>query len=164
MADQDDIWYENRVEKMLNILRRNDVNLVSGNSCFIDSNGNDLDYPIIALKENESRNMLKNLFKIFLGTGAYFGCAMAFKRELMSITLPFPGYVESHDLWIAKASILQKKSYHIEDIVLCRRIHGNNASIIQRPLKKKIWSRVIFLISVINLTARNMQYQKKNAV
>jgi glycosyltransferase involved in cell wall biosynthesis len=160
MADQDDIWYENRVEKMLNILKRNDINLVSGNSRFIDSNGNEFYYPIIALKENESRKTLKNLFKIFLGKGAYCGCAMAFRRELLNIILPFPDYIESHDLWIAKASILQKKSYHLEDIVLYRRIHGSNASIIQRPLIMKIWSRFIFFISIINLICRNMHNRK----
>ncbi len=160
LADQDDIWYENRVEKMLNILNRNDINLVSGNSCFIDSNGNEFDYPILPLKENESRKMLKNLFKIFLGKGAYCGCAMAFKRELVSVILPFPDYIESHDLWIAKASILQKKSHHLEDIVLYRRIHGSNASIIRRPLIMKIRSRFIFFISIVNLISRNMHNRK----
>jgi glycosyltransferase involved in cell wall biosynthesis len=160
MADQDDIWPENRAKKMLEILKGNDINLVSGNSRFIDSDGNDLDYPIIALKEYESRKTSKNLFRIFLGTGAYSGCAMAFKRELLSAILPFPNYIESHDLWIAKASILQKKSYHLEDIVLYRRIHGRNASIIKRPLIMKIRSRFIFLMSILDLIFRNMHNRK----
>lgn len=154
MADQDDIWYENRVEKMLDALKNKSVNLVSGNSKFIDVNGNEVDYLAMPLKRDDSKKMFKNILKIFAGTGSYFGCAMAFKRELIGVILPFPNYLESHDLWIAIASILRGKSFHLEDIVLFRRVHGSNASIIQRSIYKKIKSRFIFIISIINLLFR----------
>lgn len=154
LADQDDIWTDNRVNLMLNALKRPNVNLVSGNSSFIDAGGALIDYPVIPLKESESQSKMRNIYRIFLGTGAYFGCAMAFKRELTKSILPFPRYIESHDLWIAKSSILQGKNFHLEDEVLLRRVHGRNASIIQRALLKKSWSRVVFVISIGHLFFR----------
>jgi glycosyltransferase involved in cell wall biosynthesis len=162
MADQDDIWPENRVEKMMDIFRSKNVNLISGNSEYIDSVGNEISYPIIPLKVADSYKLYKNLIKIFLGRGSYFGCAMAFNRDLLSGILPFPRYIESHDLWIAKASILQGKSYHLEDIILYRRIHGSNASVIQRPLLKKIYSRILFGVSLVSLLLRAFNQKYKN--
>ena len=160
MADQDDIWADERVDKMVNILKNSEVNLVSGNSRFIDSNGSEIEYPIIPLMGADSKKLLKNISSIFGGIGAYYGCAMAFKRELISLILPFPTYIESHDLWIAKASILQGRSFNLEDIVLYRRIHNNNASVVSRPMAKKIWSRFIFALSIVDLLYRNFRTKK----
>lgn len=154
MADQDDIWTELRVNKMLNILKNKDVNLVSGNSLFINQEGNEIDYNREPLKERDSHKRFKNIGKIFAGSGAYYGCSMAFKKKLKKIILPFPNYIESHDLWIALTSMIQDKSYHLEDNVLYRRIHGTNASIVKRPLIKKLYSRMIFAISVIHILVR----------
>lgn len=151
MADQDDIWPENRIDIMIQALYNENVKLVSGNSSFIDMTGANIEYPIGQLKKRDSHKVIKNILSIFIGRGYYYGCAMAFKKELVDYILPFPDYIESHDLWIAMCGILLKKSYHIENVVLYRRVHGNNASIINRPLHKKIWSRLVFIISTINL-------------
>ena len=161
MADQDDIWHKDRVAKMLDILKRDKVSLESGNSLFIDANGEETTYPIPPLKESDSGRTFKNLRGIFLGKASYYGCTMAFKSELKKVILPFPKNIESHDLWIAKAAILQKRNYHTEDIVLHRRVHGGNASIIERSMGKKIRSRFIFLESMLRLIIRNWKNKGK---
>lgn len=154
LSDQDDIWADNRISIMLKVLNNRNVEVVFGNSKFIDRNDYEISYRINPLIEADSTYTLKNLYRIFLGKGAYFGCALAFKKKFTKYILPFPRYIESHDLWIAKASILQKKCFNLEAIVLYRRIHGRNASVLQRSMFKKIVSRIIFLISIIDLKMR----------
>lgn len=154
LSDQDDIWTKNRVLTMLNILINTNIAVVCGNSLYIDKNDNEIEFNIPPLYESDSNFIFRNLFKIFIGKGSYFGCAMAFKREFIKYILPFPKYIESHDLWIVKASILQNRCYHLNKIVLFRRIHGNNASVLRRRLFKKIISRLIFVISIIDLKIR----------
>ena len=86
---------------------------------------------------------------------------MAIKREFLKIILPIPDYVESHDLWIAIAANLAKRNLHIDKNTLIRRVHLNNASILSRPFSKKIWSRVIFFLSLINIEYR--LFRNKNS-
>lgn len=153
MADQDDLWTEGRVESMLKGLKAGKL-LVSGNSTVIDSAGQKSDYDLGALYESDSDKYGKNILKIFTGKAYYYGCAMAFDRKLRKIILPFPKYIESHDLWIAMAANMLKSNYHLEKIVLKRRIHGKNASVLQRKLSEKLYSRWIFAKSYVTLLGR----------
>lgn len=157
LADQDDIWVDGRLDLMYNALKDGNYNLVSGNSLFIDSNGQLSQYIDQRLEFINSNKIVKNILEIFRGAIPYFGCAMAFRKELSKIILPFPSYIESHDLWIVKASLLMRKNLHLEDNVLYRRIHQSNASVIKRPLLPKIWSRIVFLKSIIELSKRIKQ-------
>jgi hypothetical protein len=109
----------------------------------------------------QSQSYLRNIFEIFTGKASYFGCAMALNKSLSNIILPFPDYIESHDLWIAMAANIIKKNKHIDDIVLNRRIHSSNASIIKRKLLQKIISRWIFLKSYFELYKRTRISQNK---
>lgn len=154
LVDQDDIWIKKRIDIMMNILINNDVVLVTGNQLFIDKNGNKIDYSIESLRNKDSNYLFNSFKKIFLGKSSYYGCAMAFKSELKKLILPFPFFIESHDLWIAKSALLYRKNYHLEEPILLRRIHGKNSSINKRKIIKKIWSRVIFIISIIYIFNR----------
>lgn len=153
MADQDDLWTEGRVEAMMQKLQAG-VLLVSGNSTAIDGKGHRSDYELGVLLQKDSKAYRKNILRIFTGKAYYYGCAMAFRRELRKVILPFPAYIESHDLWIAMAANMLKSNAHLEKIVLKRRIHGKNASVLQRSLKEKIFSRWIFVRSYGTLLRR----------
>ena len=153
MADQDDLWTEGRVENMLKKLKEGKL-LVSGNSKAIDSDGQKSDYDLGTLYETDSDKYGKNILRIFTGKAYYYGCAMAFDRKLRKVILPFPKYIESHDLWIAMAANMLKSNCHLEDIVLKRRIHGKNASVLQRKLSEKLYARWIFAKSYATLFGR----------
>lgn len=153
MADQDDLWTEGRVEKMLKKLKAGSM-LVSGNSTAIDAEGQNSDYDLGRLYKSDSAKHEKNILKIFTGKAYYYGCAMAFDRRLRKVILPFPKYIESHDLWIAMAANMLKSNAHLEEIVLKRRIHGKNASVLQRKLSEKLYSRWIFVKSYATLLGR----------
>lgn len=161
LCDQDDVWLEGKVNKMCEALSAENVLLVTSNSLFINDIGNEIEYPYHFKQGADSNFRLKNLIKIFLGKGNYPGCAMAFKKELLNIILPIPKYVESHDLWIAKAANLLGANYHLEAKTFKRRIHGANFSLYKRNFSRKIWSRVIFAVSVSQLLLRILKQKMK---
>lgn len=156
MADQDDIWIDGRIELMKQALLKSNKLLVSTNSDFIDSNGNAIDFSLDGVSSEASEKHFRNIMDIFIGKTNYVGCAMAFRKELRDLILPMPSYVESHDLWIAMGANIIKSNLHLDEPTLYRRIHGENASIISRPLGPKLWSRVIFSISMIQLYYRSL--------
>jgi glycosyltransferase involved in cell wall biosynthesis len=161
MSDQDDIWIEGRVALIKEKLLNSNLMLVSSNSIFIDSIGEEIDFKVDGVNSNFSYKNLSNIIDIFKGKGNYYGCAMAFKKELMELFLPIPDYVESHDLWIAMAANISKSNLHCDEATLYRRVHGANASIVKRKLYLKLWSRIIFMRSMFHLFFRKLLLKKK---
>jgi glycosyltransferase involved in cell wall biosynthesis len=160
LSDQDDIWVEGRVNIMKQKLYNSSSKLISSNSKFIDAEGNFIDFYTQGVSESDSKRVYKNIINIFLGKKNYYGCLMAFKKELKPLILPIPYYVESHDLWIAFAANIDNSNLHFDAFTLNRRIHGNNSSILNRGLSKKIRSRFIFLISLLHLSFRKFKNYK----
>lgn len=156
MADQDDIWTDGRLDLIKDAICQEKKLLVSSNSEFINNLGQLIEPLHTGLLASDSSRYIKNIFNIFVGKAYYDGCAMGLSRGLLHLILPIPSYVESHDLWIALAANIARSNLHLPVITLRRRIHGNNASVAQRPLIRKIWSRVIFLISIIHLICRRL--------
>lgn len=155
LCDQDDVWIKNRFSLFEDILNeKSNILLVSSNSYFIDSSEKEMVTNMHSLKQEDSFNYRKNIKNIFRGTIGYYGCAMAFKKDLRKIILPIPQYVESHDLWIAMAANLLKVNFHLGQPTFYRRIHNNNASLKNRALIKKIYSRIIFLKSYREIVNR----------
>jgi glycosyltransferase involved in cell wall biosynthesis len=157
MSDQDDIWLKNRVVIMLDKLLNDEVLLVSSNTNFISSEGDIIEYATDGVQSSNSKKHFRNIIDIYVGKENYYGCAMAFKRELNKFILPIPQYIESHDLWIASAANLLRLNAHCDEITLSRRVHGNNASIVKRHILLKYWSRVIFTRSIMQLIYRKLK-------
>lgn len=160
MSDQDDVWIDDRVTLMKNKLLNSSAMLVSSNSNFVDSKGNKIDFNVDGVNSKFSDKNLSNIIDIFKGKGNYYGCAMVLKKELKELILPIPNYVESHDLWIAMAANIAKSNLHCNEATLNRRVHGSNASIVKRELILKIWSRIIFTRSIVQLMYRKISIKK----
>ena len=156
MSDQDDIWMENSVFNLINSLQNSEALLVSSNTIFIDSKGNIIEYPTDGVNSKYSNHNYKNIIDIFIGKENYYGCTMAFKKELKELILPIPHYVESHDLWIAMAANIMNSNLHYDNTSLKRRVHGENASIVSRDIYLKLWSRVVFIRSMFHLIIRKL--------
>ena len=154
LSDQDDIWVDGRVLKILDFLSVSKKSLLTSNSAFIDKKGLHFKHNIRPIKSTESNQHLLNILRIFFGTISYYGCTMAFNRKISQIALPVPAYVESHDLWIALIGNILGSNFHIDDVTIYRRIHGNNSTNPTRSLFKKIYARFIFLISVFHIICR----------
>jgi glycosyltransferase involved in cell wall biosynthesis len=154
MADQDDRWLPGRVALMAGALASRDAMVVASNSEFMSSDGRPTAYACEGVTAATSAQFAGNIWSIFTGRRRYYGCATALRRNFHQVILPIPAYVESHDLWIAMAGNLARANVHLDACTLARRVHGHNASIVSRPLYRKLWSRIIFAISYFDLWFR----------
>jgi glycosyltransferase involved in cell wall biosynthesis len=155
-SDQDDIWVKGRVDLMINELNKPGISLVTSNFEWMDEFEKFVFIPYDGVKAQNSDRYFYNIIEIFIGRTNYFGCAMAFKKTFVSIISPIPAYVESHDLWIAMASNLNRSNLHLDNITLRKRKHGNNttSTISNRSFFSKIKSRWIFNKSLLELYRR----------
>ena len=153
MADQDDVWIDGRVAAMCDSLDAGTA-LVSTNSKFINENGEEIVPLHPDLLEEDSARHISNIVRIFTGRAFYDGCTMGLREELRRLVLQIPNYVESHDLWIAMSANMVRSNRHLARYTLRRRVHGSNASVVRRPLVRKLRSRAIFLFSLLHIALR----------
>lgn len=154
LADQDDRWLPGRVAALSGPIRRGEALLVSSNSQYMDSSGGQIAGLEGRLLARDSSKYVQNIVRVFAGTAPYYGCAMAFHRDLLKYLLPMPPYIESHDLWIAMAANMLRSNCHLEENTLVRRLHGANLSVVSRSLGRKLKSRWIFLRSMLEIFRR----------
>jgi len=159
LSDQDDIWIEGRIEMMINHLVESKVDLLTSNFKWIDQFGNSTYVKFDGVSSLQSNRYIKNIFDIFIGKTNYFGCAMLFTKNLVRYIAPFPGFIESHDLWIAKAGNLYRSQVHLDDITFLKRIHKNNATSTtsKRSFIYKVFSRFVFILSIFVLLYRKIK-------
>jgi glycosyltransferase involved in cell wall biosynthesis len=154
LVDQDDVWLPERVRRMSAALER--AALVTTNFEWIDADGKALSVCVDGVRADASGKFIKNLADIFVGKTSYFGCAIAFRRDLVPLVLPIPAYVESHDLWIAMAANVAGSNVHLEHPSLLKRRHDGNATrtVSGRSLVSKLWSRAILARALLDLLTR----------
>lgn len=122
LADQDDIWMDNKVEVVMNALQ--DADFVTHDCITVDPNMKVLSksrFKEFDIKPGFWRHLLKS---------RYLGCCMAFNRQLLDVSLPFPvnDFLIEHDIWLAAVAFAYFKVTQIGEPLIYYRRHGNNAS------------------------------------
>lgn len=122
LSDQDDIWIEDKVKKMTEILENYDF-VVSDNS-IVNENLE------VINKSHFEVYKTKNGFLTNLLLPRYVGACMAFKKNVLQKSLPFPNNAKlsAHDYWISLIAEMYFKSYKLDEQLLLYRRHGTNAS------------------------------------
>lgn len=163
MSDQDDIWTEGRAALMIRELDEVGACLVTSNFDNMNDNEEPIEIPYEGVASVNSKKHLRNIVDIFIGKTNYFGCAMAFRRELVDVITPIPSFVESHDLWVAMAGNLIGANVHMDSSTLRKRKHAKNVTNIvsSRSLYRKLRSRVIFAVSLVLLYGRQRGYPRR---
>lgn len=145
LADQDDVWLENKVSILIEHLQSND--LVTSDCIVIDEYGKTIKNSYFELI-NASPGIFKN-FKV----NSYLGCCMAFKKELLSIILPISKYQVPHDIWIGLLTEVRGQVSFINTPLVAYRRHAQNLSpsggVSGNSLYFKITYRLILLFSVV---------------
>lgn len=120
LADQDDIWYPEKISVMIPLLELYD--LVVSDATVIDQTGNIIN-PSFFVANKSGRGLLRNWYR-----NSFIGCCMAFNKKLLNYVLPFPPDIAMHDIWIGLNAALVGK-YHLQQqpLVYYRR-HGANAT------------------------------------
>ena len=122
LSDQDDLWIEGKVEKMLKQL---------GTADMVISDAEIVNEAIetISASHFKLRNVKKGFFINFLKT-RYIGACMAFKRKILKKVLPFPKNQKlcAHDYWLTLVAEFYYKVELIEEPLIKYRRHSLNAS------------------------------------
>jgi glycosyltransferase involved in cell wall biosynthesis len=120
LADQDDVWVDSKIDKMLPLLKKYDI--VVSDCQIVDDN-------LEILKDSYFREygsragFLNNFYK-----NSYMGCCLAFSSRLKSIALPFPEKTPMHDIWIGMIGEVFGNSYFLNEPLILHTFHGQNFS------------------------------------
>jgi len=120
LSDQDDIWCDNKVNTVKKHLDKSDYLLVLHNAKKINGFNDVLDEYLI---KNMKHGIMRNLF-----LSSYWGCCMAFKKELVNDILPFPKNLVAHDQYIGIIAESKRKSKFISENLILHRVHERNVS------------------------------------
>ena len=139
LADQDDVWYDNKVETVVPYL---DKYAVVIHDCIITNSKLEKQEESFFAYRNSGKGIFKNIYK-----NTYIGCCMAFHRDLIPIILPIPNNIEMHDQWIGVLGENKKEGslFLQKKLLLYRRHETNTSSMKHYPLKKMLLNRYHFM-------------------
>jgi len=138
LSDQDDIWLPNKVQVVTDFMSHSGKFLVLHNGLNFHENSNSTNDMLI-------KKMRHGVF-LNIMMSCYWGCCMAFKRELIDMILPFPARVPTHDQWIGLVAEQTHQSVFLNQPLLMHRKHADNVSR-SLPFFQKINFRVYFLLA-----------------
>lgn len=122
LCDQDDVWQADKVNSVMAEIAKG-ADLVLHDAAVTDADLN-ITEPSFFAAHGSNADFKHNLIR-----NTFVGCCMAFTRQVMLDTLPFPEGLPMHDWWIALAAI--KKGYKTvlldKPLILWRR-HGDNVT------------------------------------
>lgn len=138
LCDQDDIWEDNKVQKVIESMKREEASLVIHDAYVVDSKLRVIHPSWNEYNNNHSKGLVANIIK-----NSVTGACMAFTKELVPSILPFPKSIEMHDQWIALVSMKRKKNVvFLEDKLIKYVRHGSNVTgMKKRTLKQQLKGR-----------------------
>jgi len=126
LSDQDDLWIEGKVKKVLGAFERfPDVDLVTTDAVLIDENGAQLEESYYKTRGKFRPGVLSNLVRC-----KYLGSTMAFRSCLLSKAMPFPsGNAVLHDIWIGVINAMSRgRAFHVDEPLVKYRRHAATAT------------------------------------
>lgn len=140
LSDQDDVWENEKVKKVLATFEKENSTLVIHNCEIVNENLQKSEKTFFEFR-NSGRGIWKNIWK-----NTYIGCCMAFKSKIKDKILPIPNDIEMHDQWIGVINERYGKSYFLDECLIKYRRHENNVSQMKHySLGKMIKNRINFI-------------------
>ncbi len=129
LADQDDYWMSEKVEKSLNALKDSKTDLVFGDLEVVDENLNTIytsfnDYMLLTRKIKKYIDS----YKVNYLYNCVTGCTILAKKETIDWILPLPTVSKHliHDHWIGIMVAINGKLAYMPEKYIKYRQHGNN--------------------------------------
>jgi len=126
LADQDDLWMDDKVSTVLQVFRSNpDADIIASDAVLIDQDGTLTGPSYYATRGKFQTGTFANVLRC-----SYLGCTMAFRTRILSRILPFPkGMDILHDIWIGTSnSIAGGKTLYVDRPLVQYRRHKENAT------------------------------------
>ena len=142
MADQDDVWKPNKVEVCIEWLHKYDC--VVSDAEVTDSNLNPLYPSLYTIMQVRQGRIYNTVWK-----NGYTGCCMAFRRNVLNASLPFPKNIPMHDIWIGNVAAYKYNVKFIPDKLIMFRRHNETISCNGKGSKYSIWQQMKFRWSII---------------
>lgn len=128
LADQDDVWLEDKIEKSLTLLAIDfkldhpklvftDLKIVNSALCQIKKS-------FIESKKLAPLTSLELSSLIVQNVAP--GCTMMFNRALIKLALPFPENIAMHDWWLLLVALVTGKVSYLNQSTILYRQHENN--------------------------------------
>ncbi|MDR2109551.1 MAG: glycosyltransferase [Coriobacteriales bacterium] len=144
LADQDDIWLEDKVSTILKAFARSDALLICHDAAIVDEHLNLLELSYFSWHKSHGglvRSVLRN---------SYVGCCLALRRELLNAALPFPPNIPMHDQWLGCLAERFRRTLFLESpLILYRRHSANSTSDRHAGLKQMLGWRAALLKALI---------------
>ena len=135
-CDQDDVWYPNKVERMIEVLERTGSPLVCSDLAIIDGDGKKLANSITKIRKRHIYFEGEDLAAKLLIRNFVTGCAMAMRADIAKSSVPF---VDSlvHDQWLAINAALAGRIEVIREPLIDYRQHKNNQTGVLKGVNSK---------------------------
>lgn len=137
LADQDDIWHENHLEVLQELI--DDASLSCGNTRLMTA-----DSIVTEKKLSDVEKLLclpsdthKLMYRILLKSNPFQGASMLIRKDFLSKILPIPDGVLYHDAWIAACACFEKGIAYTFEPITDYRQHENNVTVAARRLDSK---------------------------
>jgi glycosyltransferase involved in cell wall biosynthesis len=129
LCDQDDIWLPGKRAAYAAEFERDAAICVVISDCeIIDATDR-----VIAASFMATRGGFNGSVSGTLWRNCYIGCAMAVRRSLLQIALPFPAHVPMHDMWLGALGSIFGRVVYLQRPYLRYRRHMNNMTPSRSP-------------------------------
>ncbi len=141
LADQDDVWKEDKVRRVLEVFREERCHVVV-HDCIVTDENLQMVYPSFFSYRGSGAGVWRNIWK-----NKYIGCCMAFHKNLVPYILPIPEDIQMHDQWIGVINDKHKGGtvFLKEPLLLYRRHNGNVSDFNKNPMPVMVRNRLLFL-------------------
>ena len=126
-SDHDDIWYPNKIEKSINILKEKNVDLVYCDAKQVDVNGEVLHESYLRYKNRPIINEKYHKDILPFSRHIAIGCSQLLTKKVKELMLPFTENTIAHDWHSLYIANKLKGIYCIDEPLFDYRLHGNNA-------------------------------------
>lgn len=153
-SDQDDVWYPDKMERMLSVIGQygDTPAMVFSDFAMIDANGV-MTAPSYA--EFASLQVVPGLTPLnkLIAQPYVFGCASVINRSLARLVLQPPEGIEMHDCWISLTAAAVGRLIYLPEQTISHRFHDRNAT--GRSGQSSALSRIRRLTSGFQEQVRN---------
>jgi glycosyltransferase involved in cell wall biosynthesis len=153
LADQDDVWLDNKVECCVKYLQEYDY-VVS--DCLITDQYLNV---IQTSRFYKGSGFTKNRWKALFAPTPYQGSCAAFHKNVLMKSLPFPDKIQSHDRWIGYvASFFFSYKILPESLILYRRHEQNSSTATEKSRNNafyKVTTRFRYIYELMKLKVIN---------
>ena len=145
LCDQDDAWLPDKVESVMKEIQ-NGADLVLHDAAVADSALN-ITEPSYFAVHGSNASFFGNIIR-----NSFVGCCMAFKKETLLASLPFPKGLAMHDWWIALVAMKKKQKVVLLDKPLIKwRRHDSTVTGGKTSLLQKIKWRLNIVLSLARI-------------